>query len=531
MNDGGGGMTVQQPATTMLGLAELLAALSLATDLGMNNPPGEAMRACLLAAGLARKMNLSEPLVHDIYYTALLKYVGCTAYAHEEAALGGGDDIGVRAGGARVDDTDPRQMMSLMYEMAGDMPRFRRVGMVAGAMYRGVRMGTELPRSHCEVATSIARRLNLPIGVEQALYQSFERWDGKGAPQKLRGDDIALPARFAQLATRAIIFHTSSGIGAAQDIVRSWSGGMLDPSICAAFSEYGPQLLEEIDASDPWNLVAEVEPEPRLLIPESRVDDVATVFGDMADLKMTFTLGHSPGVARLARAAACELQLSSSEGAEIYRAGLVHDLGRVSVPNGIWEKPGPLTSADWEQVRLHAYHSERILARSPVLAPVAQLAGMHHERLDGSGYHRQSTIQSIPIEARILAAADAYQAMTADRPHRAALSEEAAALELGLEVECGRLDADAVRGVLTAAGHTVPQTQRSWPAGLSDREVEVLRLIARGMTARDVGRDLFISPKTAGHHIQHIYTKIGVSTRAAAAMFAMEHNLLTQAEK
>ena len=526
MNDGGGGMTVQQPATTLLGLAELLAALSLATDLGMGNPPEEAMRACLLATGLARKMNLSEPLVRDIYYTALLKYVGCTAYAHEEAALGGGDDIGVRAGGARVDDTDPRQLMSFMFDMAGDAPRVRRVGMVAGAMYRGARMGTELPRAHCEVATSIARRLNLPNGVEQGLYQSFERWDGKGAPQKLNGDDIALPARFAMVATRAIIFYRSGGPDAALDLVKSWSGGMLDPSICEAFVQHGPDLLEEIDACDTWATVVESEPEPKLMIPASQVDRVARVFGDMADLKLTFTRGHSAAVADLAQAAAGDMKLPLRETNDILRAGLLHDLGWVSVPNGIWEKTGPLTSADWEQVRLHPYHSERILACSPALAPIAQLAGMHHERLDGSGYHRQATTQTLPIAARILAAADAYQAMTSDRPHRAALTAEAAAEELGIEAERGRLDADAVRGVLKAAGHTVPQARRPWPAGLSDREVEVLQLIARGMSTRDVARDLFISPKTAGLHIQHIYTKIGVSTRAAAAVFAMEHDLL-----
>jgi HD-GYP domain-containing protein (c-di-GMP phosphodiesterase class II) len=519
-------MTAHQPATTTLGLAELLAALSLATDLGMGNPPEEAMRACLLATGLARRMNIAERDLTDIYYAALLKYVGCTAYAHEEAALGGGDDIAVRAGGARLDDTDPRQLISFMFEMAGDAPRFHRLAAVAGSMYRGSRMGTELDRSHCEVATSIARRLNLPKGVEQALYQSFERWDGKGAPQKLQGDDIALPARFAMVATRAIIFHRSGGPEAALDLVSSWSGGMLDPSICAAFVQHGPDLLNEIDACDAWATVVETEPEPKLMIPASQVDGVARVFGDMADLKLTFTRGHSAAVADLARAAAGQLNLPKGEIDDIFRAGLLHDLGRVSVPNGIWEKTGPLTSADWEQVRLHPYHSERILACSPVLASVARLAGMHHERLDGSGYHRQASTSMISMGARILAAADAYQAMTSDRPYRPRHSADAAMEELESDVERGRLDGDAVRAVLAAAGHSVARAHRVWPAGLSAREVEVLRLIAHGSSARDVARDLFISPKTAGHHIQNIYTKIGVSTRAAAAMFAMEHDLL-----
>jgi HD-GYP domain-containing protein (c-di-GMP phosphodiesterase class II) len=522
-------MTFEAHATERLSLAELLAALSLATDLGMARPPEEAMRTCLLAIGLARRMNLPERDVTDIYYTALLKFVGCTAYAHEEAVMFGGDDIAGRAAGGKVDTADPRQLLSfLLFGLAKDAPPHRRVAVSAGAVYRGARMGTELERSHCEVATSMARRLGLPPGVERGLYQSFERWDGKGAPQKLKGNDIALSSRFAEVAICAMVFHRVGGPEAATKIIRQRSGGMLDPSISSAFLEHGPALLEEVDAADAWSMVVESEPYPHLRIPESRLDGVVHAFGDMADLKLTFTRGHSPAVAELARDAARELHLTDEEISALYRAGLLHDLGRVSVPNGIWEKRGPLTAAEWERVRLHPYHSERILSCAPVLAPIAHLAGMHHERLDGSGYHRQATAPGLPIGARIIAAADVYQAMICDRPHRQALSREAAAEELGSEADRGSLDGEAVRAVLAAAGHRSPRQRHAWPAGLSDREVEVLRLIAHGSTSREVARDLHISPKTAGHHIQHIYTKIGVSTRAAAAMFAMEHDLLSR---
>lgn len=521
-------MGMEDQRSASLSLAGLLATLSLATDLGMGHPPEEAMRACLLAAGLARRMGLPEEDVADVYYTALLKYLGCTAYAHEEAEMFGGDDIDGRGAGARVDFADPRQMLSfLLFGLARDASPLRRAGVAAGAMYRGARMGTELERSHCEVASGMARRLDLSPGVEQGLYQTFERWDGKGAPRKLQGDDIVLPARFAQVATRAVIFQRAGGHEAAADMVRQWSGGMLDPSICAVFLQYGPSLLEEIDASDTWHMVLAAEPAPRRMIPESRLDEVARAFGDMADLKMTFTRGHSSGVAELAQGASRELRLADAEATDLRRAGLLQDLGRVSVPNGIWEKRGPLTAAEWERVRLHPYHSERILSCSPLLLPLARLAGMHHERLDGSGYHRQATATMLPLGARILAVSDAYQAMTSDRPHRPALSREAAVEELEAEVVRGRLDGDAVHAVLTAAGHSTPGRRRTWPAGLSEREVEVLRLIARGHSNREVARDLSISPKTAGHHIEHIYTKIGVSTRAAAAMFAMEHDLLS----
>src|SRR5215211_6057726 len=210
------------------------------------------------------------------------------------------------------------------------------------------------------------------------------------------------------------------------------------------------------------------------------------------------------GVSELAEAAATNLGLTEAEVARVRRAGLLHNLGRTGVPNGIWDKPGPLTAIEWEQVRLHPYHSERILSRSSALAPLASLAGMHHERQDGSGYYRQATAAMIPNGARVLAAAAAEQ-----------LNSEAAQ---------GRLDAEAVRAVLEAAGH--PPGRLTWLAGLSDREVQVLRLVARGHSNREIARLLWISPKTAGHHVQHIYAKVGVSTRAAAAMFAMEHDLV-----
>ena len=520
-------MNADTPRDNPIRLSGLLAALSLATDLGMANPPEEAMRACVLAVGLARSMRVAEQDVRDIYYTTLLKYVGCTAYAHEEAAMFGGDDIGVRAAGTRVDSADPRQLLSLLLTgVPKDEPALSRMAALAGALYRGARAGTELERSHCEVATNMSRRLGMPGGVEQGLYQVFERWDGKGAPQKLQGEAIALPARFALLATRAIIFHRIGGPEAARALVRDWSGKTLDPSMCDAFASYGPALLDEIDAGDVMQKVVNAEPEPLLTISETTIDKVARAFGDMADLKLTFTRGRSPAVAELARSAARELKLPDSDVTSLYRAALLQDLGRVSVPNGIWEKCGPLTSADWERVRLHPYHSERMLSCSTALVPIARLAGMHHERLDGTGYHRQSSATALPMSARILAAADAYQAMISDRPHRPALTPDAARTELAREVEQRRLDADAVHAVLTVAGHSAPNVRRSWPAGLSDREVEVLRLIAHGASSRDVAKDLFISPKTAGHHIQHIYNKVGVSTRAAAAMFAIEHDLL-----
>jgi putative nucleotidyltransferase with HDIG domain len=275
---------------------------------------------------------------------------------------------------------------------------------------------------------------------------------------------------------------------------------------------------------DVWVEVTAREPEPVRRLPAARLDEVATAFADMVDLKTPFTLGHSLGVAELASRAANQVKLGGDEVTRLRRAALLHDIGRVAVPNSVWEKPGPLTTSQWEQVRLHAYHSERILARSPVLEPLARIAGRHHERHDGSGYHRGSTSAEVPVEARLLAVADAFQAMTQTRPQRPALTLEEAARAIESSAAAGLFDPECARAVIVAADERPSPTR--WPEGLSDREVEVLRLVARGMSNREVAAELVISRRTAEHHVQHIYAKIGASTRAAAALFAMEHGLL-----
>ncbi len=211
------------------------------------------------------------------------------------------------------------------------------------------------------------------------------------------------------------------------------------------------------------------------------------------------------------------------------RAGLVAGFGRLGVSNTIWDKPGPLGAGEWERVRMHPYLTERMLHQSQALSPLGSIAVQLRERLDGSGYPRGLSGSSISRPARLLAAADAYQAMREPRPHRQALPADEAAGLLQAEVVAGRLDGDAVRAVLAAAGHQVPR-RREGPAGLTAREVEVLRLAARGLTNKDIAGILFISPKTVANHVEHIYSKIGASSRAAAGLFAMKHGLLPEEE-
>ncbi|HSI99102.1 MAG TPA: HD domain-containing phosphohydrolase, partial [Patescibacteria group bacterium] len=398
---------------------------------------------------------------------------------------------------------------------------------IAYTLVRGEAWGRRYAAARCEVGRETARRLGLSEGVRRGLHEMAEGWNGKGGILGLRGDDISLPARIANVAAVASRFDDIGGEAAAVEAIRRRAGRSLDPSLAAAFEPAAGEILQQVRATDPRDALLEEEPPPVRVVSEAGVAEVAAAIGDIADLKSTFTLGHSAAVADLAVRAADDAGLDEAAVGRLRVASLLHDLGRVGISTGIWERPGPLTGAEWEQVRLHPYHSERVLARSETLRPVAEIAGMHHERLDGSGYHRGSAGRAIPAEARLLGAADAFHAMTEERPHRRALQPAQAAERLQAEARGGRLDADAVSSLIHAAGLAVTRPRvPSRPAGLSEREVEVLRLVARGLSNRDIADRLVVSRRTAEHHVQHIYDKIGVSSRAAAALFAMEHALL-----
>ena len=238
--------------------------------------------------------------------------------------------------------------------------------------------------------------------------------------------------------------------------------------------------------------------------------------------------GHSAAVADLSATAAASCGLDPAEVRAVRRAALVHDLGRVAVSAAIWNKPGHLTIDEWEQVRLHPYHTERILSRSPFLASFVPIAGAHHERLDRSGYHRGASGAELGLSARLLAAADSFHAMTEPRPHRPAFSHDDAARRLAQDASDGRLDPHAVSAVIAAAGQPTPRLPL--PAGLTEREAEVLCLLAQGCQTKQIAHALGISTKTADRHIQNIYRKVGVSTRPAATLFAVDSGLFAWGE-
>lgn len=509
---------------TRLRLVELLGAISLATDLGTGQPHFHAVRTSVLAVAVARQMGLDGQGVADVQQVALLRFLGCTADTWETARMTGGDDLAFLSGMAPAAMGSKAEMgRQLVRTVGAGQPPMTKTRLVARALADPGGAKRSLS-AHCEVAALLAKRLGTSASVREALAHGYERWDGAGYPDGLSGEAVPLPVRVAVVARDADLWwrHGPDLMGR---VLAGRSGRAYDPGVVDACLPVVKELLAELDQADAWQAMLDADPGVDA-IAGARLDEALGAVADFADLKSPWTRGHSPRVAEVAETAARQLGLESAAATRIRRAALVHDLGRVGVPNGIWDRPGPLGVAEWERVRLHSYLTESTLACCPTLADLGRLAGSHHERLDGSGYHRAR--RDLDPPERLLAAADAVVAMGADRPHRPALTGTQIAERIAEEIKAGRFDPPVAEAVLAVAGHPSPP-----PAGrdvrlggLTDREVEVLRLVARGRTNKEMAASLYLSAKTVGRHVENIYTKIGVNSRAAAAVYAMEHRLL-----
>jgi HD-GYP domain-containing protein (c-di-GMP phosphodiesterase class II) len=383
--------------------------------------------------------------------------------------------------------------------------------------------------SHCLTTSRMAQRLGLSAEVCGALQQAFTRWDGKGVPGGVGGDDIALAMRLFHLADIVEVFHRGGGTGAAVEVARARRGKHFDPDVVDAFCAVAADVLCDPDTSPDCHALIKAEPFLQRRLTEAELDAALEGIADFTDLRSPPRAGHSRGVADLAARAAADCGLPPADVVAVRRAGLLHDVGLHGLSATILNKAGPLSPAETERMRMHTYYTERMLSRPPALARLGAIASLTHERCDGSGYHRGLTGTAIPTTGRLLAAACAYRAMTEPRPHRPAMTAKQATSELRADVRAGRLDPGAVDAVLTAAGQS-SRKRRSGPAGLTPREVEVLTLIARGASTRQVAHQLDITPKTAETHIERIYAKTGASTRSTATLFAMQHGLLDTLE-
>jgi HD-GYP domain-containing protein (c-di-GMP phosphodiesterase class II) len=486
------------------------------------------IRACLIALKLGDSLGLSGAERETVYYSGLLAWVGCHTDAYEQAKWFG-DDALLKSDahyGYDMGKVGPSATFMLKHVGGSGRPLPTRARIGLGFLGEGRKALMALADNHYLATDELAARLGLGDEVRDSLRQSYERCDGKGA-YGMKREEIALASRLVNLADVVEVYGRTGGVEAAIGIARERRATQFDPDLVDAFCKRATDLLCEVDAAPSWETVIAAEPGLSSEVTEEGLDEVLEAVGEFAELKAPWVMGHATGVANLSVAAARQAGLPEGDVVTLRRAGFVHDLGRLGVPNTIWDKRGSLTKPEMERVRLHPYLTERMLAFSPALTPLGAIAGQHHERLDGSGYPRGLTGSAISPAGRILGAADSYHAMREARPYRPARTAEEAAAELRREAASGRHDGQAVDAVLRAAGHSVRRRASSL-AGLTQREVEVLRLVARGLSTREIADRLVISPKTAANHIEHIYIKIGVSNRARAALFAMRHGLMSE---
>jgi len=507
-----------------------VATLALAQDNAFGQPLESQLRSCLLATWMCDAAGFDRSVRDTVYWVALLRYIGCTGHAHEVATLFG-DEIAIRAQTLVHDAGNPAEVIQdvIRFATAGRAEE-EREQVVQFIQQNAREWATHNFSSGCEVGDMLLRRIEFGPDVREALRFTFERWNGKGYPAHAAGETIPLPMRIVHLShdmeALARLFSPERALEAA----RERRDRTYDPALVDVFLAHGSEWFARLAKTEPWDAVLDLEPHPRRLLDGESLDNALVMAADFIDLKSPYMGGHSRRCAQLATGAARVLGFSDEAVTTLRRAALVHDFGTTAVPNSIWDKRGSLTRAEFDRVELHPMLTEQMLRRSAGLAALSAVASAHHEKSDGSGYHKRVRGDAVDPAAALLAATEVYVGMTTERADRPAFSAEDAATELSRLASCGVLEPRSIRAVLVAAGHGepagAPVRRAKHPGGLSRREVDVLRLAAKGLTTRAIGERLFISPKTADHHIQHVYTKIGVSTRAAAALWAMQNAVI-----
>lgn len=490
----------------------LIMRMSLLTDLARDVPFESALVASFVSLDLADAAGVSAAERRAVFYASMLRYLGCTAYSSELVEVFDAEERSLHARFAQVDGSD-RAALAQAIQAAG--PRVP-LEQVASAVRGG------LVVSQCEVAQRSAQRLGLEPLVAQVLGELFEAWDGSGGPRGMRGDQLARATRVMHVGYAAALPLRARGPGGAAELLAAWSGTQLDPALVEVALRRLPELHERCASPSIWEACAEMAPAERR--PRAVVDDLAMLLADFADLKSVYRLGHSPAVAELAAAAARQLGLGAKAERDARLAGLVHDVGMVAVSTNVLDRAQGLSLSELERVHSHAYYTRRVLSSVPELEHVASIAGAHHERLDSSGYPAGVGVASLPLLARVVAAADVARALMEARPHRPALTVPFVSKHLQEEVARGRLDAAAVEAVRSVLEQRAPSSSRA--TLFTPRQVEVLRLLAHGLTEKEIAGELGLSPRTVHHHITAIYERAGVSSRAAVALFAVDNGLL-----
>ena len=452
------GFTVAGPEVGVLRMSELLGALSRALDITEGQPPGHCVRSCWIGMRIGRALGLSDQALWELYYTLLLKDLGCSSNAARICELYLTDDRRFKHDFKTVGEGLP-QMLHFVFAHTGLKAGLaQRLGAVLNIVRNGPAIATELIQTRCTRGADIARQLRFPAAVCEGIAGLDEHWNGQGKPQGLRGDAIPLYSRIALLAQVVDVFHSTGGKDAALVEVARRAGTWFDPALVPAIVSAGgdtsfwsmlasPELDRAVQALEPGAHVVALD--------ESYLDDIAEAFGQVVDAKSPYTCGHSTRVAAYTERIAAHLGLSVERTRWLRRGALLHDVGKLGVSNTVLDKPGKLDADEWAAVQLHAAYTQDILGRIGAFAELARIASAHHERLDGKGYPSGLASDQISIETRMITTADIFDAISAERPYRTAVpiprTLEIMAESVGTAID--PLCLEALAAVLRQEGH------------------------------------------------------------------------------
>jgi HD-GYP domain-containing protein (c-di-GMP phosphodiesterase class II) len=424
-----------------IALSGVIGALSYALDIAEGQPPGHAVRSCMIGMRLAEELGLPARVRSDLFYALLLKDAGCSANAERMAALFEADDRSAKATAKLVDWASPRASLTWALRTAAPGGGLRQRIRVLRGLQEAGDVTRKFMQARCDRGAEIARMLFLSEETAAAIGSLDEHWDGRGLPAGLRGDEIPLTARILCLAQTVEVFHARGGVRAARAVARRRSGRWFDPRLVRAFEGFchDRPFWAALGAPD----VSAWEPaDVALSADDARLDRIAEAFARVIDAKSPFTARHSERVAEIADGIGEVLGFDAGQRRRLRRAGLLHDIGKLAISNRILDKPGRLTDEEFASIRTHPVYSLRILEQAPCFAPIAELAANHHERLDGSGYPRGLAAAALDLPMRVLAVADVYEALTANRPYRGPMSPTEALAVVSRSVPA-HLDASA----------------------------------------------------------------------------------------
>ncbi|WP_441237831.1 HD-GYP domain-containing protein [Bradyrhizobium sp. 930_D9_N1_4] len=439
-------------------LSELLAALSHALDLSEGQPAGHCVRCSRIGVMIAREIGLGEDEIVELYYALLLKDLGCSSNAARICELYLTDDLSFKQDFKLIDGSLPQALRFVLSHTglkAGLAERFRAI---VNIFQNGGEIARELIETRCHRGADIARKMRFSEPVAEGIKNLDEHWDGGGKPLGLRGTAIPIYSRVALLAQVVDVFYIANGPEAALREARNRSGTWFDPELVAALERLGaqPAFWDMLGAGDGLAALPQLPQQSSVPIDDDYLDDIAAAFAQVVDSKSPYTSGHSERVTLFTDMIAEQMEFSAGRRRWLKRAALLHDIGKLGVSNAILDKPGKLDEAEWDIMRMHSAHSEAILSRIGAFSELAPIAGAHHERLDGKGYPRGLAGDQICLDTRIITTADIFDALTADRPYRAAMPVTKA-LAIMAEMIGTQIDPDCFAALRRALGR-VDQT-------------------------------------------------------------------------